>query len=132
MGRHSRLARLLKRAQIRGRVDEILRAAAQSTAEQVSFDQVRVLNRLDALSRAAEKAGQYSAAARCEELIGRTRGIFLNRSENIVRWDGDLNSLDDAQLETMASFFEAIAAGARPLPQIAAPVIDVQAERPTE
>ena len=103
--------KLLNKAEVRGRIDEILGAAARSTIEQVSFDQVRVLNRLDVLSREAEKAGQYSAAARCEELIGRARAMFLDRSQNTVRWDGDLRSLELDQLEKMAPFFEAIAAG---------------------
>jgi len=47
--------------------------AAQSSAGEVAFDQKRVLNRLDVLSRMAEELGQISAAARCEELIGMPR-----------------------------------------------------------
>jgi len=61
----------------------------------------------DALSRAAEEAGQYSAAARCEELIGRARGMFLDRSQNTLQWDGDLSQITTKQLEKMAPFFEA-------------------------
>jgi hypothetical protein len=52
--------------------------AAQSSAEAVAFDQKRVLNRLDVLSRKAEELGQISAAARCEELIGKHRGMFVD------------------------------------------------------
>ena len=37
-----------------------------------------VLNRLDVLSRKAEDLGQISAAARCEELIGKHRGMFVD------------------------------------------------------
>src|ERR1035438_5506982 len=61
---------LLKRTDVRERVNEIQSLAAQSSAEAVAFDQKRVLDRLDVLSRKAEELGQISAAARCEGLIG--------------------------------------------------------------
>jgi hypothetical protein len=70
---------LLKRADVRGRVDEILQAAVVSTVAEIAFDQQRVLNRLDILSRKAEDLGQISAAVRCEELIGKHRGMFIDR-----------------------------------------------------
>ena len=70
---------LLKRGDVRGRVDEILQAAAVSTVAEIAFDQQRVLNRLDILSRKAEDLGQISAAVRCEELIGKHRGMFIDR-----------------------------------------------------
>ena len=40
----------------------------------------RVLNRLSQLSHEAQKMGHYSAAARCEELIGKEIGMLTNRS----------------------------------------------------
>ena len=64
---------LLKRTDVRERVNEIRSLAAQSSVEAVAFDQKRVLNRLDVLSRKAEELGQISATARCEELIGKHR-----------------------------------------------------------
>ena len=70
---------LLKQPVIRGRVDEILHAAAVSTAVEIAFDQQRVLQRLDLLSRKAEDLNQISAAVRCEELIGKHRGMFVDR-----------------------------------------------------
>ena len=69
---------LLNRTDVRERVNEIQSLAAQSSAEEVAFDQKRVLNRLDVLSRKAEELGQISAAARCEELIGKHRGMFVD------------------------------------------------------
>ena len=71
--------KLLKRADVRVRVEEILQAAAVSTVAEIAFDQQRVLNRLDILSRKAEELGQISAAVRCEELIGKYRGMFIDR-----------------------------------------------------
>jgi len=71
---------LLKRTDVRQRVNEIQSLAPQSSAEEVAFDQKRVLNRLDVLSRKAEELGQISAAARCEELIGKHLGMFTDRT----------------------------------------------------
>ena len=48
----------------------------------------RVLNRLSELSREAQRKGQYSAAARCEELIGKEIGMFVDRREHFV-WEAD-------------------------------------------
>jgi hypothetical protein len=45
---------LLKRTDVGERVNGIQSLAAQSAAEEVAFDQKRVLNRLDVLSRKAE------------------------------------------------------------------------------
>jgi len=64
---------------VRGRVEEILQAAALNTVAEIAFDHQRVLNRLDILSRKAEELGQISAAVRCEELIGEYRGMFVDR-----------------------------------------------------
>ena len=92
---------LLNRTEVRERVNEILAAAAQSTAQQVSFDHQRVLRRLDVLSRKAEDLGQVSAAVRAEELIGRARGLFVERSENVAIDLAKLNAAQQEQLERM-------------------------------
>ena len=55
------------------------RRPQSSTVAEIAFDQQRVLNRLDILSRKAEDLGQISAAVRCEELIGKHRGMFIDR-----------------------------------------------------
>jgi hypothetical protein len=83
---------LLKRTDVRERLNEIQSLAAQSSAEEVAFDQKRVLNRLDVLSRKAEECGQISAAVRCEELIGKQRGMFVERSARFL-WSGRLADL---------------------------------------
>ena len=74
--------------------------AAQSSAEEVAFDQKRVLNRLDVLSRKAEELGQISAAARCEELIGKQRGMFVDRSA--LLWETDPDKMTPDQLDVIA------------------------------
>jgi len=91
---------LLKRTDVRERVNEIQSLAAQSSAEAVAFDQKRVLNRLDVLSRKAEELGQISAAARCEELIGKQRGMFVDRSA--LLWETDPDKMTPDQLDVIA------------------------------
>jgi hypothetical protein len=86
--------KLLKRADVRGRVDEILQAAAVSTVAEIAFDQQRVLNRLDILSRKAEDLGQISAAVRCEELIGKHRGMFIDRQVADVAVSREVSVVD--------------------------------------
>src|SRR5450759_422350 len=80
---------IVKRTDVRERVNEIQSLAGQSSAEEVAFDHKRVLNRLDVLSRKAEDLGQISAAARCEELIGKHRGMFIDRSTLLWETDPD-------------------------------------------
>ncbi len=90
---------LLNRTDVRERVNEIQSLAAQSFAEEVAFDQKRVLNRLDVLSRKAEELGQISAAARCEELIGKHRGMFIDRTA--LQWDLEPSRMTTEQLEAL-------------------------------
>jgi hypothetical protein len=54
------------------------------------------LNRLDILSRKAEHLGQISAAVRGEELIGKHRGMFVDRQVADVgqsEWLGRIGEL---------------------------------------
>ncbi len=43
----------------------------------------RVVNRLDNLSFAAEKAGNHSVSVKAEELLGKSLGMFIDRSLSI-------------------------------------------------
>jgi hypothetical protein len=72
-----------------------------------------VLNRLDVLSRRAEELGQISAAARCEELIGKARGMFLDRSVSTV-WNGDIKALTNEQLDKLISQLREVAGSDNP------------------
>ena len=90
-------ANLLKRTDVRARVEEILSAAAISTATQVAFDHERVLHRLDVLSRRAEELKQISAAVRAEELIGKARGLFVDRVEQT----GAIKTVKDIPAEVL-------------------------------
>jgi len=103
---------LVKRTDVRERVNEIQSLAAQSSAEAVAFDQKRVLNRLDVLSRKAEELGQISAAARCEELIGKQRGMFVHRSA--LLWETDPDKMTPDQLDVIADHLIRKALGDNP------------------
>ena len=89
-------ANLLKRADVRERIAEILSVAAQSVAEEIAFDHKRVLHRLDVLSHKAEELKQIAAAIRAEELIGKERGMFIDRTDNMNR-NMSIEELLDAQ-----------------------------------
>jgi hypothetical protein len=47
-----------------------------------------VQRRLDEISRESQSAGQFGAAVRCEELLGRSLGLFIDRSLQLT---GQLN-----------------------------------------
>jgi hypothetical protein len=70
------------------------------------------LSRLSQLSHEAQQKGQYSAAARCEELIGKEIGMFVDRNEHSFElWDGDPDKLTAEQIKMLMSRIEqAIAA----------------------
>ena len=107
--------------------------AAQSKAEAAILNRERVLHRLDQLSRKAEEQGQYSAAARCEELIGRALGIFVDKSEHTFTWDGDPAKLTEPQLEKVIQWLEAMAPEQPKRPALPpGDVIDVEALPPDE
>jgi len=97
-GAQSSASRLARNAKVAARIAELEAASAQASTAAVLFDRARVLARLDELSRKAEAEGNFSAAIRAEELIGRNRGMFIDRTEHFT-WSGRLEDLDDAQLE---------------------------------
>jgi len=53
------------------------------------------------LSRKAEEPGKISAAARCEELIGKHRGKFVDR--NTFQLDDDPSHWTEAQLDAVGT-----------------------------
>jgi hypothetical protein len=98
-GAHQSAGRTLRIASVKARVGELQAAGADSSTAAVRFDHERILSRLDELSRVAQEKGQLSAAVRAEELIGRARGLFIERSENVQL---DLNKQIEKRLEEIA------------------------------
>lgn len=106
---------LLKRTDVRSRLEEIQRATADAVSANVAFDKDRVMMRLNKLSHQAEERGQISAAIRAEELIGKERGMFVERAIQTI-WDGSLERLTADQLARLTQTFEQIAAEQAQLP----------------
>ncbi len=95
-------SRLLTNVDVRERVSELQQAAARSTADAVILNRERVLHRLSQLSHEAQQKGQYSAAARCEELIGKEIGMFVNRIA--LQWELDPNNMTPEQLDVLYEY----------------------------
>ncbi len=74
-GAHVAASRLLRNRKV---VAEIVRLTRK---HEISAD--RALTRLDNLSLEAEKAGNHSAAIKAEELLGKSLGMWVERSENL-------------------------------------------------
>jgi hypothetical protein len=73
------------------------------SAVALQFDHQRVLSRLDELSREAQAKGQISAAIRAEELIGRARGLFVERTQDV---EIDFDNLTPAQRAKVQAWLE--------------------------
>jgi hypothetical protein len=98
-GAQSSASRLASNAKVRARIAELQAAAEQTSLQAILFDKQRVLSRLDGLGKKAEADGRLSDAIRCEELIGRSRGLFVDKADHTFKWSGRLEDLSDAQLE---------------------------------
>jgi hypothetical protein len=53
---------------------------AEIERQAVDFSPDRVRKRLDAISHAAERDGQYGPAVRAEELLGKAAGMWIDQS----------------------------------------------------
>jgi hypothetical protein len=96
-------SRLLTKVDVRHRVSELEAGAVRSTAEAVILNRERVLNRLSRLSHEAQQKGQYSATTRCEELIGKEIGMFVDRTA--LQWNLDPSKMSVQQLDVLARHF---------------------------
>ena len=74
-GAHVEASRLLRNPKIKEKIEKLVRR------HEISAE--RVLTRLDNLSSKAEEAGNYPAAVRAEELIGKSLGMWVDRSVNV-------------------------------------------------
>jgi hypothetical protein len=78
----------------------------------VILNRERVLQRLSQLSYEAQQMRHYSAAARCEELIGKEIGMFVDRSA--LLWEIDPDKLTPEQLDCIAEHLIKKALGNNP------------------
>ena len=65
------------------------------------------MNRLDVLSRHGQAAGQFTAAIRCEELLGKHCGLIV---EIEAAWDGNPESMTPEQRAKVKKVLEKIVA----------------------
>lgn len=72
---HVRASELVRHRKVRKHLDKLTRK------HEITAD--RVLTRLDNLSLAAEESGNYPAAVRAEELIGKSLGMWVDRSVSV-------------------------------------------------
>jgi len=84
--------RLLGKASVKKRIERL------SKRHEVTAD--RVLTRLDNLSAKAEEAGNYPAAVRAEELLGKALGLWVDRSVSV---NVDLNGSHIEAIRALAS-----------------------------
>jgi hypothetical protein len=74
-GAHVRASQLLRLGKVKKRIERLTRRH-EVTAE-------RVLTRLDNLSLKAEESGNFPAAVKAEELLGKALGLFVDRSVSV-------------------------------------------------
>jgi hypothetical protein len=117
-------SRLLKDVQVCSRLKEIQAQHTESRVASCLFDEQRVINRLDVLSRKAEADGNYAAAVRCEELIGKQRGMFVDRVDQRTLTLNDLSTEVLTQLLQQAQPQKALEAPAQPSPSADSPSPD--------
>lgn len=72
---HVRASELVRHRKVRKHLDKLTRK------HEITAD--RVLTRLDNLSSAAEESGNFPAAVRAEELIGKSLGMWVDRSVSV-------------------------------------------------
>ena len=91
--------RLLKRVEVRARVDELRQTVARSAVDAVALTRQYVLSELMDNALKAKENQQFSASNRALELLGKELGLFVDRSELGPIWDGDPTTLTDQQLQ---------------------------------
>lgn len=72
---HVAASRLIRRGKVKRQIDRLTRK------HEITAD--RVLTRLDNLSAKAEERGNFPAAVRAEELIGKSLGMWVDRSVSV-------------------------------------------------
>jgi hypothetical protein len=87
---------LLKVCSVRDCVREIQQTIAHVSACQAAGDSQFVLRELRDNALAAKQNRQNSASNRALELLGKELGMFRDRNEDWLDWDGDLSHSTEA------------------------------------
>lgn len=84
-------SRLLKNSKVAARIDALRKPAAEAATMTLAGH----LARLEELSKAAEDAGNYSAAINAEIARGKAAGVHIEKSEHMVTTRELPASVDD-------------------------------------
>jgi len=90
--------KLSRKTAVMRRVTELQEAGARRAEREIGIDKAWIMLRLRDLSEAAQEANQYGPSVRAVELMGRERGMFVEKHE--VR-GGPLEELSIADLERL-------------------------------
>jgi phage terminase small subunit len=125
---------LAKDRNISARIAELSVRASEQAICSVAVDRAWVLGRLRLVVERCMQSEPITddtgnrvftfnpaGATRALELLGKELGLFTDRTDHNLRWDGDFSKLDEKQLATMTAVLEQFAAFGQP-PHIAAPV----------
>jgi hypothetical protein len=88
------------------------KSSSSINCEAVILNRERVLQWLSQLSYEAQQMRHYSAAARCEELMGKEIGMFVDRSA--LLWEIDPDKMTPEQLDCIADHLIAKSLGNNP------------------
>jgi hypothetical protein len=79
---------------------EVMRASGMM-AEEIVITRQAVIRNLTRIAEKAEADGQFGVAARCNEILGKDIGMFVERSVSF-NLNADIDSLTDAELIAIA------------------------------
>lgn len=97
-------SQLLRLLNVQRRVEEL----RQKVSDKLELTEEKILRDIEDIAEEARSDGQFSAALKGKELLGRHRGMWPQKSEVTVRRIGDLN---DDQLDKLDRLLEVVAGG---------------------
>jgi hypothetical protein len=108
-----RASTLLKKPEIKKRIDELRQRLKKKTFASVGVDRAWVLEKLKENAEQALESRDRAAANRALELLGREAGLFVERKQILV---GPLEQLDAPRLQRLLALAEAAEQGRLVLP----------------
>lgn len=90
-------ARLLAKVNVRSRVEELKERIAERVVARAAMSKLEIIAALEDNATEARASGQHGPANRAYELVGRERGMFVERKE--IGAPGDFANLTDEEIE---------------------------------
>ena len=104
-------ARLRLREDVAARIAYLQEMSAVSLSQAFVLNKQWVLEKLKAVFEDAYKDREYSPSIRALELVGKELGMFTDRVDTTLRWDGDPAKLDDRAAARLTEYLERLAYG---------------------